>query len=89
VTTTRRAGRSPGSGPGVRPGAEHGRQGEHGETGGGPLPGIPDGFCQVPTQGEIGSLIAVTAAANLMLAARGAEHRRAGHQEGSGDRRRH
>ena len=37
------------------------------------LPGDP---CPVPSQGEIGSLIAVTAAANLTLAHRRGTHRR-------------
>ncbi|MEU6256947.1 hypothetical protein [Streptomyces sp. NPDC047043] len=46
------------------------------------LPGDP---CKVPSQGEIGSLIAVTAAANLTLAHRRSTHRRpAPHEDATG-----
>ncbi|MFI6655200.1 hypothetical protein ACIBL8_06755 [Streptomyces sp. NPDC050523] len=41
-----------------------------------PHPGPPDTSCRVPSQGEIGSLIAVTAAANLALAHRRNARRR-------------
>lgn len=41
-----------------------------------PYPGLLSSSCPVPSQGEIGSLIAVTAAANLALAHRRDAHRR-------------
>jgi hypothetical protein len=52
-----------------------------------PLPGDPG---RMPSQGEIGTLIAVTAAANLALAHRRSTHRRpARHGDGTTERRSH
>ncbi|MFF8999762.1 hypothetical protein ACF1GW_14485 [Streptomyces achromogenes] len=88
--------------PGTRPGTErgprtasaahrdHGHGDRHEGTAGDPFAGLPGGSCQVPSQGEISSLIAVTAAANLALATRrDTDRRRAGHQAGTADPRSH
>jgi hypothetical protein len=99
VRTTRYTGR-PGPGtrsapePGPRTASDahpdHGHDDRHEDTTGGPFAGFPSGSCQVPSHGEISSLIAVTAAANLVLATRRVvDRRRAGHEEGPTDRRSH
>jgi hypothetical protein len=57
---------------------------------GGLFAGFPSGSCQVPSHREIGSSIAVIAAANLVLATqRVVDRRRAGHEDRSADRRSH
>jgi hypothetical protein len=55
---------------------------------GDPSPDLLGASCRVPSQGEIGSLIAVTAAANLALAHRRSTRRRlARHGDGTTERR--
>ncbi|MFI6564139.1 hypothetical protein [Streptomyces sp. NPDC050534] len=55
-----------------------------------PYPGLLDTSCPVPSQGEIGSLIAVTAAANLALAhRRNARHRLPRRGDGPAEQRGH
>ncbi|MFJ9539689.1 hypothetical protein ACIRPX_20805 [Streptomyces sp. NPDC101225] len=55
-----------------------------------PGPGLVGAFCQVPSQGEIGALIAVTAAVNLALARRpGVRHALTRHGDGTTERRSH
>lgn len=57
---------------------------------GDPYPDLLGASCRVPSQGEIGSLIALTAAANLALAHRQSTRRRlARHGDGTTERRGH
>ncbi|MFJ9118831.1 hypothetical protein ACIRJO_25130 [Streptomyces sp. NPDC102394] len=54
----------------------------HGDLGRGELPtALPDSLFEMPSHTEIGSLIAATAAANLMLARRRAADRRLPHHQ--------
>ncbi|ALV37952.1 hypothetical protein [Streptomyces sp. CdTB01] len=54
----------------------------HGDLGRGELPTVlPDSLFEMPSHTEIGSLIAATAAANLMLARRRAADRRLPHHQ--------
>lgn len=89
-------------GPGTRSGTEprprtasaahrdHGQDDRHEDTADDPFAGFPSGSCQVPSHGEISSLIAVIAAANLVLATRRVvDRRRAGQDAGPADPRSH
>ena len=99
MRNTRLAG-SPG--PGTRSGTEpvprtpsaahrdHSQDDRREDTADDPFAGFLSSSCQVPSHGEISSLIAVTAAANLVLATRRVvDRRRAGHEAGPADPRSH
>ncbi|QEU83711.1 hypothetical protein [Streptomyces viridosporus] len=85
-----RSGTEPGPRTGSDAHRDHGHDDRCGDVGGGLFAGFPSGSGQVPSHGEISSLIAVTAAANLVLATRRVfGRRRAGHEDGPVDRRSH